>query len=52
MRRRPIWARTTGKRAGRDRLAAGRVHVTRRGRSLNAAERAEVARRQHAEGRI
>jgi hypothetical protein len=49
---RPIWTRATGKRAGRDRLAAGLVRVTKRGRRLNDQERREIEARLRAEGRL
>ena len=50
--RRPLYARTVGKRTGRCRLAAGLVRVTRPVRKLNAAERAEVEQRLRREDKI
>jgi hypothetical protein len=50
--RRPLYARTTGKRSGRRRLAAGLVRVTKRGRRLTDQERAEVVKQMHREGRL
>jgi hypothetical protein len=50
--RRPLYARTTGKRSGRSRLAAGLVRVTKRGRRLNDQERREIEARLRAEGRL
>jgi hypothetical protein len=48
--RRPLYARTVGKRTGRCRLAAGLVRVTRPARKLSAAERAVVEERLRNDG--
>jgi hypothetical protein len=48
--RRPLYVRTTGKRAGRP--IVPRVRVTRPVRKLNAAERAEVEQRLRREDKI
>ena len=52
MSNRPNYARATGKRSGRDRLAAGLVRVTKRGRRLNDQERRQIEARLRAEGRL
>jgi hypothetical protein len=52
MSNRPNYARATGKRSGRDRLAAGLVRVTKRGRRLNDQERREIEAQMRREGRL
>jgi hypothetical protein len=50
--RRPLYVRASGKRSGRNRLAAGRARVTRKARTLSAAERTEVVKQMRADGRL